>query len=94
MRADPAPGAREPAPTGGVVVCVDVGSTFTKAAAIRPDGTVLATAQHPTTSGTDVLAGLDAAVAGLGVGAFRTPPSSCAPRPEAGCGWQSSAMSG
>jgi uncharacterized protein (TIGR01319 family) len=68
MRADPAPGAREPAPTGGVVVCVDVGSTFTKAAAIRPDGTVLATAQHPTTSETDVLAGLDAAVAGLGVG--------------------------
>ena len=69
MRADPAPGAREPAPTGGVLVCVDVGSTFTKAAAIRPDGTVLATAQHPTTSETDVLAGLDAAVAGLGIGA-------------------------
>ena len=50
------------------VVCVDVGSTFTKAAAIDAAGTVLATAQHPTTSGTDVLVGLDAAVAGLGIG--------------------------
>jgi hypothetical protein len=52
---------------GGAIICVDVGSTFTKAAAIGPDGAVLATAQHPTTSGTDVLAGLDAAVSGLGV---------------------------
>ncbi len=51
---------------GGVVVCVDVGSTFTKAAAIGPDGSVLATAQHPTTSAGDVLEGLDAAVAALG----------------------------
>jgi uncharacterized protein (TIGR01319 family) len=59
------PGGARP---GRAVVCVDVGSTFTKAAAIGPDGTVLATAQHPTTSGTDVLVGLDAAVAGLGVG--------------------------
>jgi uncharacterized protein (TIGR01319 family) len=53
--------------SGGVVVCVDVGSTFTKAAAIGPDGRVLARAQHPTTVGTDVLEGLDAAVAALGV---------------------------
>ena len=58
----------------GVVVCVDVGSTFTKAAAIGPEGAVVATAQHPTTSATDVLVGLDAAVAGLGVG--RVPDSS------------------
>jgi uncharacterized protein (TIGR01319 family) len=58
----------EGSPPGGVVVCVDVGSTFTKAAAIGPDGSVVATAQHPTTSGSDVLEGLDAAVAGLGVG--------------------------
>lgn len=50
------------------VVCVDVGSTFTKAAAITGDGSVLATAQHPTTVGTDVLAGLDAAVTALGLG--------------------------
>jgi uncharacterized protein (TIGR01319 family) len=51
------------------VVCVDVGSTFTKAAAIGPDGTLLASAQHPTSVATDVLEGLDAAVAALGVGA-------------------------
>ena len=50
-----------------IVVCVDVGSTFTKAAAIGPDGALLAAAQHPTTVGTDVLEGLDAAVAALGV---------------------------
>ncbi len=53
---------------GGPVVCVDVGSTFTKAAAIGSDGCVLAGAQHPTTSDSDVLAGLDAAVAALGIG--------------------------
>lgn len=53
---------------GAMAVCVDVGSTFTKVAAIGPDGGVLATAQHPTTSSTDVLDGLDAAVAELEVG--------------------------
>ncbi len=68
MPADHPPGARDPSVGAGVLVCVDVGSTFTKAAAIGSDGTVLATAQHPTTSDSDVLAGLDAAVAGLGVG--------------------------
>ena len=68
MPADHPPGARAPSVGAGVLVCVDVGSTFTKAAAIGSDGTVLATAQHPTTSDSDVLAGLDAAVAGLGVG--------------------------
>jgi uncharacterized protein (TIGR01319 family) len=47
---------------------VDVGSTFTKAAAIGPDGAVLATAQHPTTVGSDVLVGLDAAVMSMGLG--------------------------
>ena len=51
----------------GVVVCVDVGSTFTKAAAIGPDGELVASAAHPTTSATDVLEGLDKAVAGLAV---------------------------
>ena len=54
---------------GGPRICVDVGSTFTKAAAIGPAGEVLALAQHVTTSGTDVLEGLDAAVGGLGMGA-------------------------
>lgn len=55
-------------PVGGAVVCVDVGSTFTKAAAIGADGEVLAIATHPTTSTTDVLEGLDEAVARLGIG--------------------------
>ncbi len=62
---------RTPAAQSGqlaATVCVDVGSTFTKAAAIGPDGSVLAVAQHPTTLATDVLEGLDAAVAALGVG--------------------------
>jgi len=67
-----------------VVVCVDVGSTFTKAAAIGVDGGVLANAQHTTTSGTDVLEGLDAAVTGLGVG--RVPDSSIVACSSAGGG--------
>jgi uncharacterized protein (TIGR01319 family) len=45
-------------------VCADVGSTFTKAAAVDLDGgDLLGTASHPTTAGTDVLHGLDAATA-------------------------------
>ena len=54
--------------TPEVVVCVDVGSTFTKAAAIDGDGRLVAGAEVPTTSDGDVLTGLDAAVAALGVG--------------------------
>jgi uncharacterized protein (TIGR01319 family) len=50
------------------VVCVDVGSTFTKAAAVGADGALLASAQHLTTVGSDVLEGLDEAVGALGVG--------------------------
>ena len=47
-----------------VVACVDVGSTFTKAAAVDVgSGTLLASASHPTTIATDVLDGLDAVVA-------------------------------
>jgi uncharacterized protein (TIGR01319 family) len=47
-----------------VAVCVDVGSTFTKAAAVDlADGRLVATAEHRTTADTDVLHGLDAAVA-------------------------------
>jgi len=46
---------------GGVVLCVDVGSTFTKAGLVDlVDGRLLATADHPTTLTTDVLDGLDA----------------------------------
>jgi uncharacterized protein (TIGR01319 family) len=45
-----------------VVVCVDVGSTYTKAAAVDADtGDLLGTASHPTTLATDVMEGLRAA---------------------------------
>ncbi|MFG1953427.1 glutamate mutase L [Micromonospora sp. NPDC048830] len=55
-----------------VAVCADVGSTYTKAAVVDLDGgRLVAAASAPTTVGTDVLHGLDAAVAaataGLGV---------------------------
>ncbi|PWU56852.1 glutamate mutase, partial [Micromonospora globispora] len=55
-----------------VAVCADVGSTYTKAAVLDLDaGALVAAASAPTTVGTDVLHGLDAAVAaaiaGLGV---------------------------
>lgn len=44
-----------------VVVCVDFGSTFTKAVLVDvTEGRVLAGAAHPTTIGTDVLDGYDA----------------------------------
>jgi hypothetical protein len=44
------------------VVCVDVGSTYTKAAAVDADtGDLLGTASRPTTIGTDVMDGLRAA---------------------------------
>jgi uncharacterized protein (TIGR01319 family) len=50
-----------------IIGCVDVGSTFTKAAAVDVStGRLLAAASHPTTMGTDVLHGLDAAVAATG----------------------------
>jgi len=42
-------------------VCLDVGSTWTKAVLVRPDGALVGFAEHPTTP-SDVLAGMDAAV--------------------------------
>ena len=43
------------------VLCVDVGSTFTKAALVDPvSGALLGTASHPTTLTTDVLDGVEA----------------------------------
>lgn len=43
------------------VLCVDFGSTFTKAVLVdTDDGTLVATASHPTTVGTDVLDGYQA----------------------------------
>ncbi|MEO7980186.1 MAG: glutamate mutase L [Sporichthyaceae bacterium] len=51
------------------VVCVDVGSTYTKAALVDvDDGTLLGTASHPTTIATDVMDGVDAVRAELGAG--------------------------
>jgi uncharacterized protein (TIGR01319 family) len=50
------------------VVCVDVGSTFTKAALVDVgSGVLVATAAHPTTSATDVMDGIDACRSTLGV---------------------------
>jgi uncharacterized protein (TIGR01319 family) len=48
------------------VLCVDFGSTFTKAALVdTANGRLLGTASHPTTIGTDVLDGYDACLAAL-----------------------------
>ncbi|HEY1487754.1 MAG TPA: glutamate mutase L [Micromonosporaceae bacterium] len=53
----------------GLAVCADVGSTFTKVAVVDLDtGRLVATAAHPTTVATDVLDGLDAAVAEVAAG--------------------------
>jgi uncharacterized protein (TIGR01319 family) len=53
----------------GQVVCVDVGSTFTKAALVDlADGSLLGTAARATTLGSDVMDGVDAARAELGAG--------------------------
>jgi uncharacterized protein (TIGR01319 family) len=50
--------------TPQLVACADVGSTYTKVAVVDlKRGTVVAAAEHPTTVDTDVLHGLDAALA-------------------------------
>jgi uncharacterized protein (TIGR01319 family) len=50
------------------VVCIDVGSTFTKAALVDVErGVLVATAASPTTSSTDVMEGIEACRAELGV---------------------------
>ena len=48
------------------VLCLDVGSTFTKAVLVGADGTVLGTAETATTLGGDVLDGCDALAERLG----------------------------
>ena len=51
---------------GELVVCVDFGSTFTKAALVDlTEGRIVAQASHPTTIETDVLDGYDACLAAL-----------------------------
>lgn len=53
-------------PSTSLAVCVDFGSTFTKALLVDLDrGAVVATAEHPTTIATDVLDGYDACLAAL-----------------------------
>jgi uncharacterized protein (TIGR01319 family) len=64
-----------------LVVCADVGSTFTKVAVVDIGaGALAATAAHPTTVTTDVLHGLDAAIAhaaDVAPGAQRAPILVC-----------------
>jgi len=53
-------------PSNGTVVCVDFGSTFTKASLVDlGTGEMVAAASHPTTIDTDVLDGFDACLAAL-----------------------------
>lgn len=53
-------------PSNGIVVCVDFGSTFTKASLVDlGTGEMVAAASHPTTIDTDVLDGFDACLAEL-----------------------------
>lgn len=67
----------ERTPTGDLVVCVDFGSTFTKAALVdSAGGVLLATTQHRTTVDTDVLDGYDACRVAL---AERHPDARTAP---------------
>lgn len=55
------------------MLCVDVGSTYTKAALVEvPSGRLLASSSHPTTSGTDVLEGVAAARRAVEVAAGST----------------------
>jgi uncharacterized protein (TIGR01319 family) len=54
-------------PAGRRAVCVDVGSTCTKVAVVDlATGDLVATATHPTTVDSDVLRGVDAAIAAAG----------------------------
>jgi uncharacterized protein (TIGR01319 family) len=56
-----------------LVVCVDVGSTFTKGALVDVEaGVLLGTASHATTLSTDVMDGVDAVRASLDAGAVET----------------------
>ncbi|WRL64041.1 glutamate mutase L [Blastococcus brunescens] len=69
-----------------MIACVDIGSTFTKAALVDPaTGRLLATAQAPTTLD-DVVTGALAATAG-----FPEAPVVACSSAGAGCGWRWSA---
>ncbi|ALL75616.1 hypothetical protein AD006_10390 [Pseudonocardia sp. EC080610-09] len=62
---DPCSGAPDDPDTAAV--CLDVGSSWTKAVLVHPDGTPAGFAEHPTTA--DVIEGVDAAVAAAAVAA-------------------------
>ena len=58
--------SKRPEPDHGPVVCVDFGSTFTKASLVDPaTGRIVAAAEHRTTIDTDVLDGYDECLAAL-----------------------------
>jgi uncharacterized protein (TIGR01319 family) len=59
------------------LLCLDVGSTFTKAVLVGPDGTVRGTAETRTTGSTDVLDGCHALAERLGAGADTTTTLAC-----------------
>ncbi len=59
-----------PADPTAPAVCLDVGSCWTKAVLVHPDGSLAGFAEHPTTA-EDVLAGVDAAVAGAAASCAR-----------------------
>src|SRR6476619_6786523 len=58
--------------TGSDLLCLDVGSTFTKAVLVGADGEVRGTAETPTTRATDVLHGCHALAEELGAGSDTT----------------------
>src|SRR5262245_33499744 len=68
-------------PSAGVVVCVDFGSTFTKASLVDlTEGRIVAAAEHRTTIDTDVLDGYDACLgrlAGFDARAVDAPTLAC-----------------
>ncbi|MEJ8281488.1 glutamate mutase L [Pseudonocardia spirodelae] len=66
MTAPPPAGPDDPR---AAAVCLDVGSCWTKAVLVLPDGTPAGFAEHPTTP--DVLTGVDAAVAAAAAAAGR-----------------------
>ena len=59
------------------LLCLDVGSTFTKAVLVGRDGTVRGTAETRTTGSTDVLDGCHALAERLGAGADTTTTLAC-----------------
>lgn len=54
-------------PLPSLYVCVDFGSTFTKVVAVDPQGRLMASGSSRTTIDTDVMEGMDAAVADAGI---------------------------